>query len=266
MNTTSFKKAIWNYYKKHGRDLPWRNTCDPYNILVSEVMLQQTQVPRVILKYNSFLKKFPTTGALAKAKLADVLAEWQGLGYNRRAINLKRAAEVIEKDFGGEFPKDFKALTSLPGIGPTTAGDILAFSYNIAVPVIETNIRSVFIHFFFKDKEGVTDKEIMPLIEKTLDQKDPREWYYALFDYGAELKKSGNPNKKSAHYARQSTFKGSHREKRSKILKCIIEKPQRIKDLEKLLALDPSIIKTILAELETEGFIKKFHRGFYSIS
>ena len=176
MNTSRFKKTIWNYYKKHGRhDLPWRKTKDPYKILVSEVMLQQTQVNRVIEKYKSFLKKFPTVKALAQAPLKEVLLEWQGLGYNRRAKYLKLCAEKVIHEHEGTFPKTVKELTALPGIGPATAGDILAFAYNIPVPVIETNIRSVFIHFFpapprlRRASPLISDKELLPLIEKTLD-------------------------------------------------------------------------------------------------
>src|SRR3989344_4074839 len=161
MNIKQFQKTIWDYYKTNKRYLPWRKTRDPYKILVSEMMLQQTQVSRVLPKYKSFSKKFPTVKVLAKAKLKEVLTEWQGLGYNRRAVFLKQCAEKIEKDFKGKFPKDFKALRTLPGIGPATAGDIMVFAWNIPMIVIETNIRSVFIHFFFKNQKKVHDKAIL---------------------------------------------------------------------------------------------------------
>ena len=231
MNLSHFKKTIWTRYRTHKRDFPWRRTRDPYKILVSEVMLQQTQAPRVVPKYLSFLKKFPTTQALANAPLSAVLSEWQGLGYNRRALYLKQCAEKIEKDFGGKWPRDFKTLCSLPGIGPATAGDIMAFAWNIPTVVIETNIRSVFIHFFFAGAEKVSDKEILPLIEKTLDMENPREWYWALFDYGAYLKspqgrsaeEAENPSRKSARHVKQSKFAGSNRQKRSQILKLILQ-------------------------------------------
>ena len=129
----------------------------------------------MVPKYKSFLKKFPTTKALAKAKLSQVLSEWQGLGYNRRGLYLKQCAIEIETKFDSKFPKDFKTLSSLPGVGPATAADVLAFAWNKPVVVIETNIRSVFIHFFFSKKEKATDKEILPLVEKTLDTTNPRE-------------------------------------------------------------------------------------------
>ena len=232
-------------------------------------MLQQTQVSRVEIKYKSFLKKFPNTKVLAKAKLSDVLHEWQGLGYNRRAIFLKQCAEKIEVDFNGKFPKDFKALCSLPGIGPATAGDIMAFAWNIPVPVIETNIRSVFIHFFFQNRQHndkVHDKEIMPLIKKTLDLKNPREWYYALFDYGAYLKKNSNPSQKSTHYVKQSTFAGSYRQKRAHILRLILQEPKTETQIKKNTGYEPKTILEILSHLTKEGFIKKDKKGSYVIA
>ncbi len=215
-----FKATVWSYYRKNGRHFPWRETKDPYNILVSEIMLQQTQAPRVVDKYNEFIKAFPDVFLLARAPLKKVLRLWQGLGYNRRAANLHKAAKEIVSQYQGKFPRNYDSLIELSGIGPATAGDIMAFAWNKAVVVIETNIRTVFIHHFFKDKKDIHDKNILPLIEKTLDKKNPREWYYALMDYGAHLKKTlPNPSRRSLHYTKQSPFKGSNRELRSKILK-----------------------------------------------
>lgn len=277
MNLGQFKKTIWDYYKKNGRhDLPWRpptlkflrdkKTLDPYKILISEVMLQQTQVPRVTEKYKSFLKKFPTVEVLAKASLKDVLLEWQGLGYNRRAKYLKLCAEKVVNNFNGTFPRDFKTLTTLPGIGPATAGDILAFAYNIPVPVIETNIRSVFIHFFFSVKDApwqVDDKQILPLIEQTLDIKNPREWYWALFDYGAFLKQTRNPNTQSKHYVKQSPFKGSNREKRSQILKLILTGGKSEKEIMKALGYESDVVQKNLEQMLKENLIKKEKGKFF---
>jgi A/G-specific adenine glycosylase len=266
MNQQEFKKIIWAYYKKNKRNLPWRNTREPYKILVSEIMLQQTQVSRVESKYKSFLKKFPTVRVLAKASLRSVLLKWQGLGYNRRAIYLKKCAEKIEEDFHGKFPKDFKILQTLPGIGPATTGDIMAFAWNLPVAVIETNIRSVFIHFFFKGKNKVSDKQIIPLIEKTLDTKNPREWYYALFDYGAYLKKNSNPSRRSAHHVKQSKFTGSYRQKRAQVVKIFLEKsPQTKSHIQKAVKYEPGILAKILSDLLREGFIKKTKGDTYDI-
>lgn len=265
MQTNRFKKAIWYYYKRNGRhDLPWRKTKNPYKILISEVMLQQTQVNRVIEKYKSFLRKFPTVKALAEAQLKDVLLEWQGLGYNRRAKYLKLCAEKVFTEYSGKFPKNLKELVALPGIGPATAGDILAFAYNIPVPVIETNIRSVFIHFFHASSaDSVSDKDLLPLIELTLDMKNPREWYWALFDYGAHLKQTRNPNTRSKHYVKQSPFKGSNREKRSQILKLILLGAKSEKEIAKILGYEEKIIQKNLADMVKENLIKKARTKFF---
>ncbi len=213
MSPALFKKTVWSYYKKNRRDFPWRQTRDPYKILVSEIMLQQTQTPRVIFKYEEFITAFPTLESLAKAPLKKVLLLWQGLGYNRRAVNLQKATQIIISHHKGKFPRDYTSLIDLPGVGPATAGDIMAFAWNKPVVVIETNIRTVFIHSFFKDEKDVHDKDILPLIEKTLDTKKPRDWYYALMDYGTMLKKTQiNPSRRSKHYSKQSPFKGSNQD------------------------------------------------------
>ena len=203
-----FQKEVLAYYAASGRSFPWRKTRDPYKILVSEIMLQQTQAPRVIEKYTSFLQRFPTIEKLARAPRTKVLKEWQGLGYNRRGLALKNTAEIIMSDFKGKIPKDYNALLSLPGVGPATAGDIMAFAWNIPAVVIETNIRTVFLHYFFPEKNSVPDNELLPLITKSLPADNAREWYYALMDYGAMLKKKlPNPSRRSRHYAQQSPFK-----------------------------------------------------------
>lgn len=159
-------------------------------------MLQQTQVDRVIPKYAQFLKTFPNWNALARAPQKKVLRAWQGLGYNRRALFVRRAAQTVVQKYGGALPRDFSALASLPGVGPYTAGALLAFIWNEPMVFIETNIRAVFLHHFFPQKAGrlpaqkITDAELLPLITETLDLKNPRVWYWALMDYGAYLKKT----------------------------------------------------------------------------
>ena len=181
MRVSDFKKTVWAHYRKHRRDFPWRNTKDPYQILVSEIMLQQTQAPRVIGFYDRFLKKFPTASVLANAPLSTVLSLWRGLGYNRRALMLKRATKTIS-DSG--MPRTRKELEELPGVGPATAGAVLAYAFQVSTPFIETNIRRTFIHEFFPRRKNVSDEEILPLVEKSLKNVNPREWYYALMDYG----------------------------------------------------------------------------------
>lgn len=256
---TEFQKLILTHYRKHGRDLPWRKTTSPYAILVSEIMLQQTQVDRVIPKYTAFMKRFPDVNALARAPLRQILALWSGLGYNRRAIALKKAAEDIVQQHGGNFPEAFEELIALPGIGAYTASAVSVFAYNQPRTFIETNIRAVYIHFFFPHHHQVHDTQILPLIEKTLYKKNPRRWYNALMDYGVAVKKLlENPGRKSAHYSRQSPFKGSDREIRGLLLKTLLNLPACTeKKLIAAVGKDPEKVKNILRHLQNEGFIKK---------
>lgn len=216
----TFAARVWEHYDTHARhDLPWRATRNPYRVLVSEVMLQQTQVARVVPKYAEFLSTFPTAEALAGAPLDEVLRVWRGLGYNRRALALKRAAEAIVTEYDGRVPDTLEGLTGLPGIGHATAAQILAFAFDVGVPFIETNIRSVYLHEFFGDAEDVPDSAILPLVEATIDRERPREWFWALMDYGAHLKATRpNPSRRSRHHVRQERFEGSNRQLRGRLL------------------------------------------------
>jgi A/G-specific adenine glycosylase len=257
-----FQATIWEYYQASGRKLPWRNIKSPYRILVSEIMLQQTQVSRVLVKYKEFIKKFSSFRALADASVPEVLAAWQGMGYNRRALCLKKLAEIVVCDHGGNLPQDYHSLLALPGIGPGTAGSLSAFVFNLPVPFIETNIRRVYIHFFFPLRDSVSDKELMPMIERTIDRENPREWYYALMDYGAMLGRQAkleNPNRKSAHYTKQSKFEGSKRQLRGKILRAMlargVAKPILRKNLEKELGKTSETLDGIIDGLIKEGFL-----------
>ena len=221
-----FRRTVLAHYQAHGRDLPWRCTREPYRILLSEIMLQQTQVPRVLVKYEEFLTAFPTIDDLAAAPLEAVLRVWQGLGYNRRARSLKRLAEIVTNELNGELPRSVSELLRLPGVGPATAAAVAAFAYGEAHPFIETNIRAVYLHHFFPDRSDVSDREILPLVEATLDRADPRSWYYALMDYGVELKRTQpNPSRRSRHYTRQSPFSGSKRQLRAQVLRVILDGP-----------------------------------------
>ncbi len=221
-----FRSVIYGYYRKHRRDFPWRRTDDPYHILVSEIMLQQTQVARVSEKFVEFVGSFPTVEALAAAPLARVLAAWQGMGYNRRARYLHELASAMVSGHGGAVPDDPAALAKLPGIGRATAASICAFAFNRPTVFIETNIRAVFIHFFFHGKRKVSDGDILPLAEAALDRKDPHHWYSALMDYGAMLKRRHpNPSRKSAHHQRQKPFEGSRRQLRGMVLRALLEHP-----------------------------------------
>jgi len=187
-------------------------------------MLQQTQVPRVIPKYGAFLERFPDCAALASAPVAEVVRSWQGLGYNRRALALHRAADIIVSKHGGQVPSDPAELLRLPGVGVATVGSVCAFAYDRALPFIETNIRAAFIHFFFQGCGSVRDADILPLVEATLDHEHPRDWYYALMDYGVSVKKAHrNPCRRSRHHSVQSRFIGSRRQLRAKILRVLLE-------------------------------------------
>lgn len=225
----AFQTTVYRYYREHGRhDLPWRKTRDPYKILVSEIMLQQTQVPRVVPKYRAFVKAFPTAQVLAAAPLRNVLSLWSGLGYNRRAKYLQEAARHATATYGGRFPRDYKSLQEFPGIGPYTASAVCAFAFGIPVPCIETNIRTVYLHHFFRNASGkVSDAVLMEYVRATLDTEDPRSWYAALMDYGAHLKSSGvRAHRQSASYYTQSPFRGSRRALRGAVLKMLISAPQ----------------------------------------
>lgn len=227
------------------RDLPWRRTRNPYEIWLSEVMLQQTQVARVEGRWPQWLDRFPSVEALAAASVADVLEAWQGMGYNRRALALKSAAEKIICEHHGEFPHETRALTALPGIGPATAQGIRAFAFDLPGVYLETNVRSVFLHEFYPGAVGVPDRELVPLIEACCpasgqdapdegasdaafaapqDADDtPRSWYYALLDYGAHLKATlPNPSRRSASHVRQSRFEGSRRQKRAELVRILL--------------------------------------------
>lgn len=269
MTPAAFRKTIYKYYFEHKRSFQWRETKDPYKILVSEIMLQQTQTDRVVVKYNEWLSHFPTFKSLAEAKLQQVLKVWQGLGYNRRALALKRCAEIVAEKYKGKLPDDYEKVLDLPGIGPYTAGAVMAFAFNKPFPIIETNIRTVYIHFYFGDKFGqIHDQELMPIIEKTMDTENAREWYYALMDYGVMLKKTiGNLNVRSKHYTKQSKFVGSNRQIRSAIVKAVTAGPSTEKQILSFLEQQKIIVtkeqfQKNLFDLQKEGFMVKKSTGF----
>lgn len=224
----AFRALVLERGRELYRDFPWRRTRDPYAIWISEVMLQQTQTVRVDGRWQRWLERFPTVASLAAASPADVLEEWQGLGYNRRALSLARAAAAVQAA-GGEMPQGERELVALPGIGPATAAGIRAFAFDLHSVYLETNVRTVFLHELFPDAEGVPDRELLPLVDATCPadagdpNDDPRTWYYALLDYGAYLKRTvPNPSRRSAGHARQSRFEGSHRQKRAELLRVLL--------------------------------------------
>ncbi len=261
----SLVATVYEHYRLHGRhDLPWRRTRDPYHILVSEVMLQQTQVERVIPKYEAFLARFPTLAALSDAPLKDVLILWQGLGYNRRAKMLQACAVSVMRDYGGMMPKDEATLRQLPGVGPYTASAVAAFAYGTPVTLIETNVRTVYIHHYYRDATDITDRELLPHIIRTLDYHQPRHWYYALMDYGSHLKRTvGNNISRSKHYTKQSTFKGSDRQIRGAIIRALTTSGMLShQKLVTILTFDELRIDAQLVRLLAEGMIVKTGRSY----
>jgi A/G-specific adenine glycosylase len=252
---------LFDYYQTHGRhELPWRipepdGSFDPYKIMVSELMLQQTQVTRVIPKFHDFLSRFPTLESLSQDPLSAVLTAWSGLGYNRRAKFLHRAAQQIESEHDGLFPQTESELVALPGVGKNTAGAILAYAFNQPVVFIETNIRTVYIHHFFQDQQGIADADIMPHIAKTLDRTNSRTFYWALMDYGSYLKQNvGNLNKLSKNYTKQSRFEGSLRQVRGQVIRSLTAGPISRTKLHKLITDDR--LEIVLQDLLQEGLIE----------
>ena len=261
-----FQQKIWRWYGSHRRDLPWRNTANPYRIVVSEIMLQQTQVHRVEPKYRTFLRQFPSWRRLARAELGEVLKVWQGLGYNRRAKALHRMAQEVLDRFKGRLPEFREELLSLPGIGDYTAAAIGAFVYQRVEPVIETNIRAVYLHEFCSPKERPTDQELLHYIVATADARNPREWFYALMDYGATLKRANRGiGQRSAHYQRQTPFRGSRREVRGFVIRLLTQRQTlSTRELKSRLPKRLGEVRGVLDELLVEGLIKRT-AGRYSL-
>lgn len=190
------RKIILRWFAKHGRDLPWRRTRDPWAVLVSEFMLQQTQVERVIPKYFDFLQRWPTPAALAKSSLAEVLASWSGLGYNRRAKNLHAAAIMICEKFGGEVPIDVNVLISLPGIGRYTAAAVASFAGNIDVVFWDTNVRRIFLRVLHGGEFArrlPDDAALEATLDRALPRGRSRDWHGALMDFGSAVCASRAP-------------------------------------------------------------------------
>ena len=254
-----FNAMLSEFYLKNRRQMPWRDEITPYRVVVSEIMLQQTQVPRVLKKFDEFIRIFPDFAALAQASLEDVLRAWQGLGYNRRAKYLLQIAQVIINRWDGIVPEDPAVLQTLPGIGAATAGSIVVFTYDRPVVFIETNVRRVFIHHFFQDRVGVSDMEIYPVLTCTLDHTHPREWYYSIMDYGTFLAGAiENPNRRSRHYAVQSKFSGSDREIRGRILKVLLAEGPLLCDLiHQKIQSEKERTNRILLQMVDEGLLIK---------
>ncbi len=275
VGVAGFRRQVWAWYRTYGRhNLPWRLTRDPYRILVSEVMLQQTQVVRVLPKYAEFLQAFPSVSSLARAPLPKLLKVWQGLGYNRRALNLRKLAQVVVEEYDGRLPKRVAELEQLPGVGPYTARAVATLAFNQPLPLVETNIRKVLLHQFFSKRRRVPDSEVAAVAEALLDKRQPREWNLGLMDYGAAhfTARRSNPNRRSAHYATQPIFKNSRRFVRGRVVAWFSEYGGG-----SLAALRQHLTRRglpaglfehlpeILVDLEQEGFVVS-RRGTYKLA
>jgi A/G-specific adenine glycosylase len=254
-----FKSEIYRYYLNRGRQFSWREKISPYRVLVSEMMLQQTQTSRVAAKFDPFMRAFPGFAELASAPFSDVLRFWKGLGYNRRAKYLHDSARLVVDDYAGKLPGDPQILVRFPGIGKATAASICVFAFNVPLAFIETNIRTVFIHFFFADHSQVADRDVLPLVEKTLDTDNPRQWFYALMDFGVMLKKQvGNVGRKSRHYQKQSPFAGSDRQVRGQILQQLLDHQSvEITQLSGSLEQPVERLQPLIEALRLEGLVQE---------
>lgn len=267
MSIKRFQNVVLDHWYKMGRhNLPWRKTRDPYAILVSEIMLQQTQVDRVVPYFEKWMKRFPTVQALAKSDLASVLKAWSGLGYNRRAKLLRECAKEIVEKHSGKVPRDFAALVALPAIGPYTAGAIRVFAFNEPSVLIETNIRAVYLHHFFPDTVNTSDRELQPYAERAAKGQDPRTWHAALMDYGSYVKKAvPNPSRRSKHHVRQSPFEGSLRQYRGIILRRLLQGSFSESALLKVGVEGSYFMEQALRDLDREGLIVR-ERGKWSLA
>jgi len=268
------KSALWNYYDENGRhDLAWRKKHTPYAVVVSEIMLQQTQVVRVEEYFRNWMRKYPSWKSLACAPLREVLLSWQGLGYNRRGKYVHDIAKIVTEKYKGKLPSGRVELESLPGIGHYTAGSVRAFAFNESDIFMETNIRTVLFYHLY-DYEHMTlksidDKELLDVLEKYIQtdqraQENPREFYWALMDYGSHLKQTvGNLNTRARAHTKQSRFEGSRRQLRAQLLRYILDSPRTEKEVIFQGTKDTQLTKDLLNDLVKEGSVRKEKEKYF---
>lgn len=256
----------------HYREFAWRDTRDPYATAISEIMLQQTQAPRVVGFFDRWMERFPTADALAAAPLDLVLENWQGLGYNRRALQVKRLAETIANECGGELPVRYRELLELPGVGPSTAAGIVIFAHDEPALYYETNVRTVYLHEVWPKAEEVHDRDVLEVAGRVLDRVvargiSPRRWTYALLDYGAWLKKEfPNPSRRSKQYVRHAKFEGSNRQKRGAVLRAVVGDPGRsVAEYAEAIGYDLATTERVLAALGEDGFLACDDSGCWGV-
>lgn len=260
----AFQKKVMNWWAENERDLPWRRDPSPYNVLVSEIMLQQTQVSRVIPKFNEFLKEFPTIDSLANANNKSLLQVWSGLGYNRRAIWLKEAAkQIVEK---GEFPQSVEELQKLKGVGPYTSRSVLIFAFNQNLAAVDTNIRRVLIASGFAD-ESMSDKELQSIADNVLLRGKSRDWHNALMDYGSQVLTSSSTG--ISPTSSQTGYDGSSRQVRGAVIRALTTSDEidfaEIKSLLDCVVKD-SKLQSIMDGLISDGLVELSHNSKYRIA
>jgi A/G-specific adenine glycosylase len=276
-----FRGLVLGHWRKHARRFPWRDSPTPYHVLVSEIMLQQTRTETVSRIYPAFVARYPTLRHLAQSDTRSLLDAWLGLGYNRRALALRECARSILARHGGTVPRDPEDLRRLAGIGSATAASIAVFAFDAPVTFVETNIRRVFLYFFFSGKHAVRDQDLLPLVDRTLDRRNPGRWYSALMDYGVMLKRAlpaagrPDPNRSSAHYTRQAAYNGSDRQLRGRVLRILTAHPSltpaqvrvwlgrgsdgRVADADPNARPGPARLRRVLDALVREGFLMSQH-------
>lgn len=257
---SSFQQKILQYYQKNKRDLPWRHTTDPYSILLSELMLQQTQVSRVIEYYTKWLHTWPTIQHLSKANRKDVLQAWIGLGYNTRGINLHKASQIIVEHYNGDVIAAMDDYKKIPGVGKYTSQAVKIFSTNADIITVDTNIRRIFIHEFNLPQD-ISDSKLWSIAQYCLPKGKSRQWHNALMDYGATYltsKKTGISPKTT-----QSTFEGSDRQIRAQILRDLLTKPLTLQDLTNQYNHSSDRLLKILEKMKKQEIIKQENKTYY---
>jgi len=265
-NIQAFQQKIFDWWKGHKRDLPWRHTHDPYKIMVSEVMLQQTQVSRVLMRYAEFIEVYPDVQSLAKAKTSDVLKIWKGMGYNRRALYLHQAAKIISEKYHNHFPLSQQLLSKLPGVGKYTARAILVFAHKKDIAMVDTNIRKIITHFFFQDKKQ-PENVIQDLADQLLPKGKSWQWHQALMDLGSQMQTISNA--KCPMSNKKLPFRESNRFFRGRIVDLLREKGWKetalLREMVKRHGKDVQFYKKILEKLLQEGLLTRSPSAIISL-
>ena len=250
----AFRRKVLRFYRRSGRDLPFRHTTDPYRIVVAEVMLQQTQVDRMLFWYEAWLERWPDWHSLARAGRREVLKMWSGLGYNRRALYLLETARRVVNEYQGRLPSDYRALIRLPGIGPYVANAVLVFAFGQRRAAVDTNVRRVLIHELGLPPD-IPAKAVQEIAQAVLPRTDPAEWHHALMDYGALAlpRQAGRPRSREAG----ERYEGSLRQVRGEIIRRLTTAARiRLDTVARSLACPLGTVVRAATALEKEGLVR----------